>query len=74
MKCHIDVFRIQDKVWIRCAWNGVFKEFKVGITTLCPSCNRPIKVDNDYLNPKTREVTEVWYEKWGTWAMIPPEK
>lgn len=71
MKCHVDIFRLKDKVWLRCEWNGVLKEIKDNITTTCPVCYRPIEIDKDYLEPKTREVTQVWYEKWKAWVMIP---
>ncbi len=69
--CHVDIFRIKGKIWLRCAWNGSLNEIKDNITTLCPSCNRPIEIGKDYLEPKTRQVTQVWYQRLEIWIMIP---
>lgn len=69
-KCEADIFRIDDRVFLRCFKDGTLIEIKDKVITECPHCKRPLDICHDYPNSKTRVVLQVWDPALKDWVVV----
>ena len=69
--CLVDIFRIKNRVFLRCFRDAEIVEIHDAITATCPICKRPLEIRNDFIEPKTRKRIEVLHPKHDVWMILP---
>lgn len=68
-RCSADIFRVKDKRYCRCAWNGGIKPIPMSSTpVLCPSCNKFLHPRNKDSRVSTRLMRQVHIHALGGWT------
>lgn len=71
-ECYVEIFRLKDKIYLRCFRDGTFVEITEDTTTHCPVCKRQLNIHGDYLYPKTRNMLQIYHPDFHNWMNIAP--